>query len=90
MLADEFIKQRVQPLGIPPTALEALWGDDDEWEFFAFLDEFGGTVLGDQFEVVAPLARAVQEQQQRKFLFAVIPIGQILEVFVGSLFDWPQ
>ena len=84
MLADEFVKKRVQPFCIPPTVLEALWGDDDKWKFFPLLDELGRTMLGYQIEIVSALSRAMKEKQQRKFLIAVISIGQILEVFVGE------
>ena len=33
-------------------------------------------------EIVPPFACAVKEQQQWEFLFAVVPLRQILEVFV--------
>ena len=33
-------------------------------------------------EIVSSLTGAMQEKQQRKFLFAVVPFRQILEVFV--------
>ena len=35
-------------------------------------------------EIVSPLTCAMQEKQQRKFLFAVVSLRQILEVFVGE------
>ena len=35
-------------------------------------------------EIVPPLTCAMQEKQQREFLFAVISLGQVLEVFVGE------
>ena len=41
-------------------------------------------MLGYQIEVVPALSRAMKEKQQREFLFAVISIGQVLEVFVGE------
>ena len=35
-------------------------------------------------EIVPPFACAVKEQQQWEFLFAVVSLRQILEVFIGE------
>ena len=63
VFADEIIKQRVEAVGLPPTSLGALWRDHDEWKSFPLLDELGRAVLGNQFKVVTPFTRTVQENQ---------------------------
>ena len=57
-----------------------MGGNDEEGERLAFFDELRRPVLLDQVELVAPLARSVQEKHERPGIFLAVILGQIEQV----------
>ena len=76
------IKQPNKSVGVPPAVSWTLWRDDNKWKLFAIFYQLRWSMYCNKVEIVPPFTCAMKEKQQRKFLFAVVPFRQILEVFV--------